>query len=90
MQTLALALISMRKRCTESDSRKKPEDINNRGGNKAAVMAEIKHNLPIEMRVNDLYGLSHSTTNIPQGVDDGFGTDLYRHRSQISVYEDVS
>ena len=84
-QTTALALISIRKRCSQRDSQNKSEQEN-----KAAVMAEIKHNLPIEMRENALYGLSHSVTNIPQGVDDGFGTDLFRHRSQISVYEDVS
>ena len=85
MQTLSLALISMKKRC---DRRGSDEE-----GSKAEVMADLKKNLPIEMNVNDLYGLSQSVTNISQrglGEDDGFGSRGYNHRSQISVYEDVN
>ena len=57
----------------------------------AEVMADLKKNLPIEMNVNDLYGLSQSVTNISnRGEDDGFGPRSFNHRSQISVYEDVN
>lgn len=71
----------MKKRC---DKRRTADTT------KSAVMSEIKKNLPIEMRVNDLYGLSQSVTNLPQrDDDDGFESGLYRQKSQISVYEDV-
>ena len=82
-QTVSLALISMKKRCSVTDS----EDTT---PNKAVMMAEIKKNLPIEMRVNDLYGLSHSMTNISQRGSDVFDSEMRRQKSQISVYEDVN
>ena len=83
-QTTSLVLISMKKRCS---SNKVETDTNDT--NKAAVMEEMKHNLPIEMRVNSLYGLSQSVTNLSQRENDVFGSELHRQRSQISVYEDV-
>lgn len=73
----------MKKRCSVTDS----EDTT---PNKAVMMAEIKKNLPIEMRVNDLYGLSHSMTNISQRGSDVFDSEMRRQKSQISVYEDVN
>lgn len=84
-QTISLALISMKKRCC---SNKVDTDV--RDTNKAAVIEEIKHNLPIEMRVNDLYALSQSVTNLSQRENNMFGSELQKQRSQISVYEDVS
>ena len=81
MQTLSLTLISMKKRC---DSRG-----NDKEARKAKVMADLKKNLPIEMSVNDVYGLSQSVANLNlRGEDDGFG--LRGARSQVSVYEDVN
>ena len=75
----------MKKRCCSNKIETDASDMN-----KAAVMAEMTHNLPIEMRVNDLYGLSQSVTNLSQRENDVFGSELQRQRSQISVYEDVS
>lgn len=73
----------MKNRCNEREA-----ELD--GERKAAVMAEMKQNLPIEMRVNDLYGLSHSVTNLNQGADDRFGSNMRKEISHISVYEDVS
>ena len=70
----------MKKRC---DSR-----VNDKEARKTEVIADLKKNLPIEMNVNDVYGLSQSVANVHlRGDDDGFG--LRGGRSQISVYEDV-
>lgn len=70
----------MKKRC---DSR-----VNDKEARKTEVIADLKKNLPIEMNVNDVYGLSQSVANVNlRGDDDGFG--LRGGRSQISVYEDV-
>jgi hypothetical protein len=82
MQTLSLTLISIKKRC---DSR-----VDGKEARKTEVMADLKKNLPIEMNVNDVYGLSQSVANVNlrgEG-DDGFG--LRGGRSQVSVYEDVN
>lgn len=52
-------------------------------------MADLKKNLPIEMNVNDVYGLSQSVANVtPRVENDEFG--LRPGRSQVSVYEDVN
>lgn len=81
MQTLSLTLISMKKRC---DSK-----VNDKEARKTEVMADLKRNLPIEMNMNDVYGLSQSVANVSlRGEDDGFG--LRGGRSQVSVYEDVN
>ena len=81
MQTLSLILTSMKKRC---DSRGDDKEVR-----KTEVMADLKKNLPIEMNVNDVYGLSQSVANVNlRGDDDGFG--LRGARSQVSVYEDVN
>lgn len=81
MQTLSLTLVSMKKRCDSKEDDKEAR--------KTQVMADLKRNLPIEMSVNDVYGLSHSVANVNlRGEDEGFG--LRGGRSQISVYEDVN
>ncbi len=82
MQTLALTLVSLKKRC---DSRMDVKEAR-----KTEVMADLKKNLPIEMNVNDVYGLSHSVANVSlRGEGDG-GFGLRGGRSQVSVYEDVN
>lgn len=81
MQTLSLTLISMKKRCDNK--------VNDKEARKTEVMADLKRNLPIEMNMNDVYGLSQSVANVSlRGEDDGFG--LRGGRSQVSVYEDVN
>ena len=76
----------MSKRCggrSENQTTNAPAD-------NAAVMEEIKQNLPMEMTVNGVYGLSQSVTNLTQREgQDAFG-ELHRPKSHVSVYEEVS
>ena len=63
------------------------DDDNERA--KTEVMTDLKKHLPIEMNINDLYGLSQSATNLSmRGEGDTvFGHD---HRNKVSAYEDVN
>lgn len=79
----------MKKRCGGGGSFGAGQTTNE-AVDKAAVMAEIKENLPMDMTVNHVYGLSQSVTNLPQREShDTFG-ELYKPKSHVSVYEDVS
>ena len=76
----------MRKRCGSGSE----NQATNATTDKAAVMAEIKENLPMEMTVNNVYGLSQSVNNLTQREgQDAFG-ELHRPKSHVSVYEEVS
>ena len=71
----------MKKRCSSREDGKETR--------KTEVMADLKKNLPIEMNVNDVYGLSQSVANVTLRTEgDEFG--LRPGRSQVSVYEDVN
>lgn len=53
---------------------------------KTEVMADLKQNLPMDMIVNSVYGLSQSVPMRGEGEEFG----LRGGRSQVSVYEDVN